>query len=188
MQDTIENLEWEIWKDVPWYEWHYIVSNLWNVYSTKSNIELKKHLNKYWYLAIHLHGFGNKKTVLVHRIVSMAFIPNPENKRTVNHINGIRNDNRLSNLEWATHAENNKHAFMFLWKISSSLWKRWFDCKTSKQVNQISLDWKYITTFWSIAEVERILWIYASNVSYCCIWSRKTAWWYKWEYANRNER
>lgn len=53
---------------------------------------------------------GNRKSISAHRLVAMAYIPNPENKPTVNHINGIKDDNRVENLEWATYREQTEHS------------------------------------------------------------------------------
>lgn len=66
--------------------------------------------DKYGYLKYVFSYKGNRKTIPAHRLVAMAYIPNPENKPTVNHINGIKDDNRVENLEWATHKEQKEHA------------------------------------------------------------------------------
>ena len=92
-------------KDFPGY---YITEDG-RVFSDKQSKlkELKLSKNKYGYLRIVL----NRVSRDIHRLVAKAFIPNPQNKKEVNHINGIKNDNRLENLEWATSSENRQHAF-----------------------------------------------------------------------------
>lgn len=69
---------------------------------------LKKH--KRGYMLCHISDEGTKKWMLVHRIVAELFIPNPDNKPQVNHINGDKSDNCVSNLEWVTNNENRQHA------------------------------------------------------------------------------
>ena len=103
----------EIWKDVNGYEGDYQVSSLGRVKSFKYGKEkiLKPGKGSRGYLTVSLSKNKKGKTIKVHRLVALAFIKNPQGKRTVNHINGVKADNRLSNLEWATDSENIKHAF-----------------------------------------------------------------------------
>ena len=65
--------------------------------------------NGYYYVDLQREGF--KRKIPVHRLLALAFLPNPENKRTVNHIDGNKTNNSLSNLEWATDKENIQHAY-----------------------------------------------------------------------------
>ncbi len=71
---------------------------------------LKPAIDKDGYLRCGFSHKGKRKCFLVHQLVAIAYIPNPFNKNTVNHINGIKIDNRLENLEWATNKEQTAHA------------------------------------------------------------------------------
>lgn len=109
--------ETEIWKDIPDYE-GYQVSNLGRGKSLfrsgrKNEIILNPLKSSNGYLKFTLSLNGKTKQMLIHRLVAIVFIPNPENKPTVNHKFGNKWDNRASVLEWNTHAENRSHTFKF---------------------------------------------------------------------------
>lgn len=119
----MENIE--IWKPINGYEGLYEVSNLGNI-KTLERIYLsgngKKAINKvkekliktynngHGYSYVSLRKNGIKTAISVHRIVAKEFIPNINNLKCVNHKNGIKNDNRVENLEWCTYKENSEHA------------------------------------------------------------------------------
>lgn len=109
----------EVWKDIPNYEGHYKVSNHGQVKSVKNGNEIIRALKKRGdYLAVDLHIFGKAKTFTVHRLIMLAFVG--ESDLHVNHINGIKTDNRLENLEYCTRSENVRHAY----KLGLSIGKR----------------------------------------------------------------
>lgn len=100
----------ETWIDIPGYESFYEVNHLGVVRSKTGKIR-KATINKRGYQRINLSKNGEVKLLSIHRLVAIAFISNPDNKSDVNHINDIRYDNRVENLELCNQSENQIHAF-----------------------------------------------------------------------------
>ena len=112
----------EEWKDILGYEDFYQVSNLGRIMSKDRKVVLKSGLIRMTkskilsnrngrYLTIGLNKDRKQNQFLVHRLVAQHFVANPENKPQVNHLDGDKNNNNSSNLEWCTSGENQKHAF-----------------------------------------------------------------------------
>lgn len=112
-----------------------------DIYSHFIGRNLKPDVTREGYQQVTLSLYGVAKRFKVHRLVAMEFIPNPENKKTVNHIDGDKSNNDVSNLEWATQLENNAHARENgLNPISESNSERWncseFRKNTSKNISK----------------------------------------------------
>lgn len=81
------------------------------IFNGETGKKLTTQLDKKGYEKITFRLHGQKKNMFVHRLVALAFIPNPDCKTQINHINGVKTDNSAANLEWCTPSENIKHAY-----------------------------------------------------------------------------
>lgn len=100
---------------------NYDVSNLGNIRNANSGKVLSPFTNHIGYRGIGLYLNGKSKKYLVHRLVAQAFIPNPDNKPEVNHLDGNKANAKLDNLEWATPSENQKHALATKLYVATAL-------------------------------------------------------------------
>lgn len=108
-QKQIGTHEGEEWRNIPDYS-KYEVSSLGRFRNKKTGRimarKVSDHTHGYAMVGMHRDSKGKQHTSLAHRIVALVFVPNPSSKSVVNHINHVRDDNRVSNLEWATMSEN----------------------------------------------------------------------------------
>ena len=122
----------EEWRNVAEYEDIYEVSSLGNVRNKKTKRILKPTLRG-GYAVIGLCKNSKGKTIPIHRLVAIAFIPNPDNKPQVNHIDKVRNNNCIKNLEWMTSKENNIHKSSSLVQTTNQRVKVW---RIDKETNE----------------------------------------------------
>lgn len=193
----------EEWKSVPGYEGRYEVSNKGDVKSLNYRMTgqpkiLKPVTSGKGYLMVGFFSNGKVRWNKIHRLVAELFIPNPENKPQVNHINGIKTDNRTSNLEWATNGENQKHAYKHGLKKGNPEWGKILGKVHGKAGREKTLKAKskpVIATniltgeekrFASAAEVERVLGIFHSDVPKICAGKRKSSKGYIFRYEKTN--
>lgn len=180
----------EIWKDIEGYEGIYQISNLGRVKSTRKNIIRNNQNGKDGYKIISLWNKGKGKTFSIHRLVAETFIPNPDSKPVVNHIDGNKQNNNADNLEWCTNSENDLHAFRLgLRTVNKTGIGRFGNLNgASKSVYMLDKDTeKIIKKFNSLADAGRFLGRNANHMSHIAQQingKRKTAYGYKWRYAD----
>lgn len=142
---------------------------------------LKARAGSHGYLYVNLCSGDCKKTACIHRLVAEAYLPNLENKKCVNHKDGNKLNNFLSNLEWASHSENNKHAYDNGLKIGAGTGKLGAKNPSSKKVAQYSMDGQYIKTFSAQREASRETGILQGNISAACHGIQQSAGGYIWK-------
>src|SRR6185312_4371733 len=199
---NLNNSSQEIWKDIPNYEGQYQISNLGRVkslartiqykpgyksggiHTIKQDIILKNILKSSGYYVVKL-SVGNKQTS-IHRLIAENFIPNPTCLPHVNHINGIKTDNRIENLEWCTPRENNIHAYKSGLKNISEKQRlfigNYSKIKKAKKVKQFDSNGIFINRYVSMVDAAEKTGCNKGTISACCRGKVKHANNFKFEY------
>lgn len=167
----------EIWKDIPNHS-GYQVSNLGQIKGKNKKI-LSGGVKK-GYREVILVNNNVRYYKLVHRLVAEVFIPNPENKPQINHKDGNKLNNSVTNLEWCTASENMKHAYKQ--GLQKPLYAK--ENPRAKKVNQYDLQNKLLKCYDGIKEASRINKLNPRDISKCCQYRRKQVGGFIWRYAN----
>lgn len=156
----ITNLDGEEWKPVNGFESYFLVSNLGRLKTLQRNrvkerIKMpKSNGNGYWMHDFCIENIHHYK--YIHRLVAEAFLPNPENKPEVDHLNANRSDNRLVNLEWVSHLENQFNQFTIENRENG---------KFQKPIVQLTVLGEYITKWDSAAQAARFIGVHANTIT-----------------------
>lgn len=176
----------EVWKGMVGYEAYYQVSNLGRV---KSNDRIVRSrcgtrvipgkllkVGKSWlYPSLTLTVNGKSIHADVHRLVAKAFIPNPENHPVVNHIDGNKDNFSIENLEWCTHAHNERHSWEKLGKKPHRclLGRKGEQCHVSRPVIAKDLSGKVVGRYVSALQAANELGLQRSKISNVCNGKRR---------------
>lgn len=188
----------EIWKDIAGYEGIYQASNLGRVRSldridcrgrTLKGRMIKPYRDgKEGYVAISLNKNREENRVKLHRLIASVFIRPPLDGEQVNHINGVRDDNHLSNLEWVTCQQNIRHSFDVLNKKPSGghtgKTGRKHHCSKAVVATRLSDGTKLL--FGSTAEAARVLGISSGSIPRCCNGKYRSSHGYSFSYEAQN--
>lgn len=182
----------EIWKPVVGYEGLYEVSSFGRVKSLPIVLKrnsgsfkrgekiLSNQVGTHGRLEISITKNGVPKRVSVHRLVAIAFIPNPDNKETVNHIDGNPKNNHVDNLEWMSVSDNIRHGF----KNGLIPYMKKNRKDISKPIIQLTQDGEFVNEFPSIMEANRQLGFAHSNISIVLTGKNKLAYGYQWKFKD----
>ena len=179
----------EVWKDIKGFEGKYQISNKGRVkrnirFNSRNILLPEKILSPYYskggYLYINFEIDGIKTRHAMHRLIADAFIPNPNNYPIINHINEIKDDNRIENLEWCTYSYNLSYGH----RVEKVLISRKINNSKTQQleVEQRDLNNNLIATFMSISDASKKTSISCGAIWQSCNKGHITNKQYKWNY------
>lgn len=202
----------EIWKDVVGYEGLYKVSNLGKIKSLErknKKYQSKEFImkqcvgtNNYLIVNLYLLNSSKAKTFRVHRLIAETFIPNPNNLPCVNHKDGNKQNNCVSNLEWCSYSWNNKHAYLIGKKVVTEKMKKTFSeikktenwkiknknfKRKSKKIDQFDKNGIFLKSWNGIAELQKHFnKKNLSSIYHCCnrVKHFNSSLGYKWSWHN----
>lgn len=169
-----------MWKDIKGYEGLYQISDDGHVRRLLKNGRTKPVKNREGlYLSVSLSKKSKRRSYNIHRLVAEAFLDRPANADEVNHKDGNKWNNDISNLEWVSQRENMLHAMQQLNKFPWGKPPRKIRC-LDKETGEV------VAEFYSIAEASRVFGKggLRSSVTLCCQGLQQTAYGYRWEYAD----
>lgn len=181
----------ENWKEIPGT--NYEVSDCGNIRSTNYHREKRiKNINLFKfgkYYSVRLCINSKKMCFFVHRLVAQAFIPNPDNKPCIDHIDGNPENNRVENLRWVTYKENSNNPISKKRLVESKLGEKcnWFgkfgkDNHNSIPILQMTKNNRMVAEFDSIMDAERLLGYDHSGIVMCCKRKIKSYKGFVWRY------
>jgi len=177
----------EIWKELEGFS-KYKISNSGKVWSKHYNREMSLKPDLAGYVRMVLHNDKEeRKGYRIHRLVALTFIPNPENKKTVNHKNHNRADNKVENLEWATVSEQNNHRQKPLKEVHSSIrargvWRCSIDGEKLEYYESITNSAEWAAKNKGIKAKSGV-----TSITAVCRNKQKTAYGFKWIYDTSDE-
>lgn len=166
----------EIWKPIKGYEGLYEVSNYTRVRSLKTGKQMAQQIGYDGYVRVALTKGGRQRSLFLHRLVAIAFLPNAKSFPEVNHKDEDKQNNFPENLEWCTHKYNANFGTRL----------RRMAISNYEPVIQYSKDGKEIARYASQKEAKERTGIKGNHICSCCKGKRKTAGGYVWKYANKH--